>query len=41
LASPGPILAALTAQFEAIVIRQRLGKLIFVGRPLAAAGRGA
>jgi ubiquinone/menaquinone biosynthesis C-methylase UbiE len=38
LASPGPILAALTARFEAILVRRRLGKLIFVGRPLPDSG---
>jgi ubiquinone/menaquinone biosynthesis C-methylase UbiE len=38
LARPQPILAALTAQFEGMLIRQRLGKLVFLGRPLATAG---
>jgi hypothetical protein len=33
LARPRPILAALSAHFETILIRQRLGKLVFVGRP--------
>lgn len=37
LARPQPILAALTAQFEGIVIRQRWGKLVFLGRPRATA----
>jgi ubiquinone/menaquinone biosynthesis C-methylase UbiE len=40
LARPGPILAALAGQFETILIRRRLGKLTFVGRPLAARNPG-
>jgi ubiquinone/menaquinone biosynthesis C-methylase UbiE len=35
LARPQAILAELTARFEAIVIRQRSGKLVFLGRPLS------
>ena len=35
LARPQPILAALSARFEAIVIRRRWGKLVFLGRPLS------
>ena len=33
LARPDAILTAITADFEALVIRRRLGKLVFVGRP--------
>jgi ubiquinone/menaquinone biosynthesis C-methylase UbiE len=35
LAGPQPILSAVTARFAGIVVRQRLGKLVFLGRPLA------
>jgi ubiquinone/menaquinone biosynthesis C-methylase UbiE len=34
LARPETILAAVTAEFEAMVIRRRLGKLVFLGRPV-------
>ena len=33
LASPDAILAAIAADFDALVIRRRLGKLVFLGRP--------
>lgn len=39
LASPQVILAELTVHFEAIVIRRRWGKLVFLGRPAASAKR--
>lgn len=35
LSNPQGILAAVTAQFDAMVIRRRRGKLVFLGRPLA------
>jgi ubiquinone/menaquinone biosynthesis C-methylase UbiE len=35
LARPQSILGAVTAHFEALAIHQRLGKLVFLGRPLA------
>jgi ubiquinone/menaquinone biosynthesis C-methylase UbiE len=38
LSRPQAILAAVTAQFDAIVIRRRLGKLVFLGRPLPPPG---
>jgi ubiquinone/menaquinone biosynthesis C-methylase UbiE len=34
LARPRPIFAAVTAEFEGILIRRRFGKLVFLGRPL-------
>jgi ubiquinone/menaquinone biosynthesis C-methylase UbiE len=34
LARPQPIFAAVTQEFEGIVVRRRLGKLVFLGRPL-------
>jgi ubiquinone/menaquinone biosynthesis C-methylase UbiE len=34
LSRPQPILAAVAAQFETLVLRRRLGKLVFLGRPL-------
>jgi ubiquinone/menaquinone biosynthesis C-methylase UbiE len=37
LGRPQPIRAGVTTRFEAIVLRQRLGKLVFLGRPRASA----
>jgi ubiquinone/menaquinone biosynthesis C-methylase UbiE len=33
LARPAAILAAITGEFETLVLRRRLGKLVFLGRP--------